>query len=69
MQAILHEININITRKKVELVKKELNNMNKDVDIMMAKMDYINQVHYNLLYKKEPVGSSSNAIKYLKLQR
>ena len=69
MQAILHEIDINITRKKVELVKKELTNMSKDVDIMMAKMDYINQVHDKLLHKREPVGSSSNAIKYLKLQR
>ena len=69
MQAILHEINMNIARKKIELVKKKLNNMSKDFDIMETKIDYINQVHYNLLYKKEPVGSSSNAIKYLKLQR
>ena len=69
MHAILNEIDMNITRKKVEFIKKQLHNMNNDFHIMETKIDSINQIHDKLLYKKEPVGSTSNAIKYLKLQR
>ena len=69
MQGILHEIDLNITRKKLEIMKKQLNNMSEDVDIMETKIKYINKINDNLLCKKEPVGSSFNAIKYLKLQR
>ena len=69
MQAILHEIDMNITRKRTELIKKELHNMSKDADIMENTLNSINKIHDKLLFKKEPVGSSKNAIKYLKLQR
>ena len=69
MEAILHEIDMNITRKKIELLKKQIHNMNKDVDIMDNELNCINKVHDKLLHKNEPVGSGKNAIKYLKLQR
>ena len=69
MQAILREIDMNITRKRAELIKKELHNMIKDDDIMENTLNSINKIHDKLLYKNKPVGSSSNAIKYLKLQR
>ena len=69
MQSILHNIDMNITRKKLELMEKEIHNMNEEVDIMDIKLHSINKVYDKLLYKKEPTGSSSNAIRYLKLQR
>ena len=69
MQSILHEIDMNITRKRISLIKKELHNMSKDGDIMNNKLNVINKIYDKFLYKKEPVGSSKNAIKYLKLQR
>ena len=69
MQSILHEIDMNNTLKRIELMNKELHNLSKDVEIMDSTLDLINEVHDKLLCRKEPVGSSSNAIKYLKLQR
>ena len=69
MENILHSIDMNIARKRVELMKKQLHNMNEDVNNMNNTLNSINKVHDKLLYKKEPVGRSSNAIKYLKLQR
>jgi len=68
MHAILHEIEMNISRKKLELISKELHNMRKQTDIMENTLNSINKVHDQILYKKNPKGSSFNAIKYLKLQ-
>jgi len=69
MNKILAEIDRNIMRKKIELMKTELHNMSKDADIMDIEIKSINKTYEKLLFKKEPVGCSSNAIKYLKLQR
>ena len=69
MQRILDEIDSNITRKKIKLIEKDIHNMNKEVDIMNNTLNSIKKVHDKLLYKKEPIGSCLNAIKYLKLQR
>mgnify|MGYP001124613079 CR=1 FL=1 len=69
MQYILNEIDTNITRKKIKLMNKELYKMRKEFDIMDEKLDTINKIYAKILYKEEPVGSGSNAIKYLKLQR
>ena len=69
MQAILHDIDMNITRKRTQLIKKQLHNMSKDDDTMENTLNEINKIYDKILFKKEPIGSSSNAIKYLKLQR
>ena len=68
MQAILHEIDMNISRKKIELMSKEILNMRKQTDIMDNTLNSINKVYDQILYKRNPIGSSFNAIKYLKLQ-
>ena len=46
MEAILHEIDMNITRKKIELLKKQIHNMNKDVDIMDNELNDILNFHH-----------------------
>lgn len=69
MQKILSEIDNNIMMKKLNIMKRELDNMSTETDIMNMKLDSITQIHEKLLLKKNPVGSGSRAIKYLKLQR
>ena len=48
-------------------MKKDLYNMSEQIDIMNTEIQSINQIYENILFKKDPVGSSKNAIKYLKL--
>ena len=69
MNTILSEINNRITNKKIDIMNKEIHNMNKQNIIMNAEITSINHIYDKLLFKKSPVGSSSNAIHYLKLPR
>ena len=69
MNKILYEIDNNILQKKLENIKKELDNMNKTTDTMNIEIKTVNNIYNKILLKKEPVGSSKNAINYLKLQR
>ena len=68
MQNILREIDNNIMRKKLEIMKKELQNMSTKTDIMNLQIKSVIKTYDNILFKTKPVGSGSNAIKYLKLQ-
>ena len=68
MQNILREIDNNIMRKKLEIMKKELQNMSAKTDIMNIQIKSVIKTYDNILFKTKPVGSGSNAIKYLKLQ-
>ena len=69
MDSILRKIDMNITRKKIQLISKDLDNMSKQTDIMNKKLNTINHIYDGVLYRKDPVGSSRNAIKYLKMYR
>ena len=68
MQNILREIDNNIIRKKLEIMKQELHKMSSKTDIMNIEIKTVIKTYDHILLKNKPVGSGSNAIKYLKLQ-
>jgi len=69
MNKILCEIDNNIMRKKINIMTKDIKQMNEKMDDMNGKIENVNDVYKKLLFKKSPVGSSSNAIRYLKTQQ
>ena len=69
MNNILHNIDMNIMKKKLELIKSELKEMDSKSLIMDYQTKEIKNTYDKLLYKKEPVGSSISAIKHLKQLR
>ena len=66
MNNILRQIDMNIARKKLEYMKKEIKNMEDENCQFKNKLNNISETYDIILYKKHPVGSSSSAIKYLK---
>ena len=69
MENILHNINMNIMRKKLSYMKKEMYDLESKTLIMDYQSKEIKNIYEKLLYKKHPVGSSISAIKHLKQLR
>mgnify|MGYP001444589226 CR=1 FL=1 len=66
METILHQIDMNIMRKKLMLMKKNLKEMDNETILMEYESKEITKVYDKLLYKKQPVGSSLSAVQHLK---
>lgn len=69
MENVLHNIEMNIMRKKLEYMKKEMQELDSKSLLMDNQSKEIKNIYDNLLYKKHPVGSSISAIKHLKQMR
>ena len=66
MNKILSQLDNNISRKRIMVMERELQNMSTEINTMNLRIKSINRTYDKLLFKNEPVGSSSNAIKHLK---
>ena len=67
MNAILREIDNRIAVKKINLMKKDTERMNKELEnINVNQLNSINKIYNVILLKDKPVGSSLNAIRHLR---
>ena len=66
MEAILREIDNRIVQKRIELLKKDLQNLSKDTENQLKELKKVDKVYYKVLEKDKPVGRGINAIRYLK---
>ena len=69
MENILHNIDMNIMRKKLAYMKKEMEELESKTLLMDYQSKEIKNTYDKLLFKKHPVGSSISAIKHLKQMR
>ena len=69
MNNILHDIDMNIMKKKLEMMKNELEELDSKTLMMDYQTKEIKNIYNKLLYKEHPVGSSISAIKHLKQLR
>ena len=67
MNTMLREIDNRIAVKKINLMKKETERMNKELENMMdTQLKSVNKIYNVILLKDKPVGSSLNAIRHLR---
>ena len=69
MENILHNIDMNIMRKKLAYMKKEMEELESKTLLMDYQSKEIKNTYDKLLFKKHPVGSSISATKHLKQMR
>lgn len=69
MNNLLHSIDMNIMRKKLEIMNKEMEQLQTQTLVMDYQSKEIKKTYDKLLYKKEPVGSTLAAVKHLKQYR
>ncbi len=65
MEAILREIDNRIVQKRIELLKKDLQNLSEDTENQLKELKKVDKVYYKVLEKDKPVGRGINAIRYL----
>ena len=65
-RSLLQSIDTNIAIQKAKIMKKELQEMNKDMLLYDLQLRSMNKTYRRILMKDEPVGSGMNAIKQLK---
>lgn len=65
MEAILREIDNRIVHKRIELLKKDLQNLSEDTENQLKELKKVDKVYYKVLEKDKPVGRGINAIRYL----
>ena len=65
MNEILRQINTNITSKRIQNIKKNLQDLDKENIKIDQEIQNIDKIYDKLLFRKSPVGSSKNAINYL----
>ena len=69
MNAILREIDNRISKKKTEMLAKELQRLGTETENHIECLDKIRLTYEKVLDKDKPVGKSVNAIRYLKTLR
>jgi hypothetical protein len=66
MESILREIDNRIAKKRIEIIKKDLNCLDCDYENHLNNLKDIKKIYHKVLEKDRPVGKGINAIRYLK---
>ena len=64
MNKILHEINMNILKHKIKLIRQDIYTLDRSHKENNEKLNDISGIYDKLLFKDKPVGSAFNAIKH-----
>ena len=66
MDKILHEIDMNILKHKIKLIKQNINKLDESHKENTQTINEVNRVYDKLLLKDKPVGSALNVVKHNK---
>jgi len=66
MNQILHDIDMNTMRKRIEIIKKNMNIMDNTLHENEKTIGVVESIYNKVLLKDQPVGSALNVIKHSK---